>query len=426
MDRVLSIIMGGGKGTRLYPLTKERAKPAVPFGGKYRLVDIPISNSINSGFLKIYVLTQFLSASLHVHVSSTYLFDSFSKGFVQLLAAEQGFDDTGWYQGTADAVRKNLHHFRGQQPSHYLILSGDQLYRMDLEDFYRQHVASGAEISIAATPVDRSQAVAFGILKVDETGKTLEFVEKPPIETDISSLRIPGHLHPDKKQLGAGKEYLASMGIYCFNADTLERALDSDSADFGKEIIPQLIAETDVHAYVFTGFWEDIGTIRSFYETNINLAAIAPDFNFYEETRPIYSHRRDLPASKFNFCSLSQSLAADGCIITNASINNSIIGIRTIIDSGANLDGVVCMGADYYETPDTIAANAKKGIPSIGIGRGCMVRQAIIDKNARIGEGCRIGVDAIPRDDGDYESYSINEGIIVIHKNGVIAPNTVI
>ena len=426
MDNVLSIIMGGGKGSRLYPLTKERAKPAVPFGGKYRLVDIPISNSINSGFRKIYVLTQFLSASLHVHVSSTYLFDTFSKGFVQILAAEQAFDDTGWYQGTADAVRKNLHHFRDQQPSHYLILSGDQLYRMDLEHFYRQHVASGAEVSIAATPVDREQAVAFGILRVDETGRTKEFVEKPPLDTDISSLKIPPHLHPNKEQLRTGKEYLASMGIYCFNASTLERALDSESADFGREIIPQLIAETHAHAYVFAGFWEDIGTIRSFYETNINLASIAPDFNFYEEARPIYTHRRDLPASKFNFCSISQSLAADGCIITNASINNSIIGIRTIIDSGANLDGVVCMGADYYETPHTIAENAEKGIPNIGIGRGSMVRQAIIDKNARIGEGCRIGVDSITRKEGDYESYSVHDGIIVIHKNAVIAPSSVI
>ncbi len=426
MDEVLSIIMGGGKGSRLYPLTKERAKPAVPFGGKYRLVDIPISNSINSGFRKIYVLTQFLSASLHVHVSSTYLFDTFSKGFVQILAAEQAFDDTGWYQGTADAVRKNLHHFRDQAPSHYLILSGDQLYRMDLEDFYRQHVASGAKVSIAATPVDREQAVAFGILRVDETGRTQEFVEKPPLETDISSLKIPPHLHPNKEQLKAGKEYLASMGIYCFDAETLETALDSESADFGREIIPQLIAETHAHAYVFTGFWEDIGTIRSFYETNINLASIAPDFNFYEEARPIFTHRRDLPASKFNFCSISQSLAADGCIITNASINNSIIGIRTIIDSGANLDGVVCMGADYYETPATIEENARKGIPNIGIGRGSMVRQAIIDKNARIGEGCRIGVDSIPREEGDYESYSIHDGIIVIHKNAVIAPSSVI
>lgn len=426
MDNVLSVIMGGGKGTRLYPLTKERAKPAVPFGGKYRLVDIPISNSINSGFRKIYVLTQFLSASLHVHVSSTYLFDTFSKGFVEILAAEQGFDDTGWYQGTADAVRKNLHHFRGQQPSHYLILSGDQLYRMDLRDFYEKHVESGAEVSIAATPVDREQAVGFGILHVDESGKTLEFVEKPPLDSDVSALRIPPHLHPNKKQLESGKEYLASMGIYCFNAVALEAALDSDFTDFGKEIIPDLISKTDVNAYVFSGFWEDIGTIRSFYETNLNLASITPDFNFYEENRPIYTHRRDLPASKFNYCSISQSLAADGCIITNASINHSIVGIRTIIDAGANLDGVVCMGADYYETPATLAANAKKGVPNIGIGRGSMVREAIIDKNARIGEGCRIGVDGIPREEGDYDSYSIHDGIIVIHKNAVIPPNTII
>lgn len=426
MTQVLTIILGGGKGTRLYPLTKNRAKPAVPFGAKYRLVDIPISNSINAGFKRIYVLTQFNSASLHLHLANTYIFDSFTRGFVEILAAEQTFDYAGWYEGTADAVRKNMHHFKSQRPEHYLVLSGDQLYRMDLLDFYQKHVDSGADVSIAATPVDRESAEGFGIMSVDSSGKITEFLEKPEPSRDISGFRIPSKLHPDKAMQAKGRDYLASMGIYFFKAEALEKALDNELTDFGKEIIPQMIATSKVHSYIYTGFWEDIGTIKNFYETNINLATINPDFNFYDEDKPIFTHKRDLPASKFNFCTLSQSLAADGCIITNASIANSIVGLRTLIESGANLDGVVCMGADYYETPEEKARNVAKGIPHIGIGRGSLVKKAIIDKNARIGEGCRIGVDAIERVDGDHGTYYIRDGVIVIEKNAVIANGTVI
>lgn len=426
MNNVLSIIMGGGKGTRLYPLTKNRAKPAVPFGAKYRLVDIPISNSINAGFKQIYILTQFNSASLHLHLANTYIFDSFTRGFVEILAAEQTFDHSGWYEGTADAVRKNFVHFRTQNPSDYLILSGDQLYRMDLSDFYRRHLESGADVTVATTPVTREAAVGFGILTVEKDGQINAFTEKPPLSVDISNMRIPQNLHPEKQQLAAGKEYLASMGIYFFKAEALEKALNNQFTDFGKEIIPMLISQMKVFPYVYTGFWEDIGTIKSFYETNINLATINPDFNFYDEHAPIYTHRRDLPASKFNRCELSRSLAADGCVITNATIHGSIVGIRTFIESGSHLDGVVCMGADHYETAEDRAENRRNGIPDIGIGRDVVVRRAIIDKNARIGDGTRIGTSDGTPEDGDFEHHYVRDGIIIIPKNAIVPPGTII
>jgi len=426
MNNVLTIILGGGKGTRLYPLTKDRAKPAVPFGAKYRLVDIPISNSINAGFKKIYVLTQFNSASLHLHLANSYMFDSFTRGFVEILAAEQTFDHAGWYEGTADAVRKNLHHFKSQRPAHYLILSGDQLYRMNLLDFYRKHLESDADVTIAATPVDREAATGFGIMQADNKSQITSFVEKPPMSQNIDSMKIPDKIHPSPEMQGAGKEYLGSMGIYFFKAEVLERALDNKETDFGKEIIPQLIESKKSQAYIYTGFWEDIGTIKNFYETNLNLASINPLFNFYDEDMPIYTHKRDLPASKFNYCSISQTLAGDGCVITNASIQHSVIGIRTFIESGSSLDGVVCMGADWYETPEDRNRNRKEGIPDFGIGRGTLVKGAIIDKNARIGEGCRIGVDNLPREDGDHGHYYFREGIIIIPKNAIIPNGTII
>ncbi len=427
-SKVLSIILGGGKGTRLYPLTKDRAKPAVPFGGKYRLVDIPISNCINSDLRQIYILTQFNSASLHMHLASTFQFDTFSKGFCEILAAEQTFDHSGWYMGTADAVRKNFSHFRSTSPEYYMILSGDQLYRMDLEHFMRTHIESGAEVTIAATPVTREQADDLGILQVDKKRIIQSFREKPGPEPDISDMKMPREAYTDEngKQYNAGRHYLASMGIYIFNASTMDECLDNDHTDFGHEIIPEAIQERKVNAYIYNGFWEDIGTIKSFYECNINLASVNPDFNFYDEDRPIYTHRRDLPTSKINFCTISQSLASEGSIITNASIVNSIVGIRTIIESGANLEGVVSMGADFYETESSKAANDKKGIPHIGIGAGSIIKNAIIDKNARIGNGCRIGIDNKKRPDGDYDNYYIRDGLIVIPKNAVLPAGTVI
>ncbi len=426
-ERTIAIVLGGGKGTRLYPLTMDRAKPAVPFAGKYRLVDIPISNCINSGIRQIYILTQFNSASLHNHISNTYIFDTFSNGFVEILAAEQTNQTDTWYQGTADAVRKNMKHFHDQNADYYIILSGDQLYRMDLKDMLDRHVSSGAELTIAAKPISREQATGLGIIGCDNDGIITKFYEKPAIDLDISEYKVSdSFMHASLgKHVDASNEYLASMGIYIFNAKSMEEVLNNDKTDFGKEIIPDVIKQRKVATYLFDGFWEDIGTIKAFYETNLDLASINPQFNFYNEMMPIYTHRRHLPATKVNFCNISSSLTSEGSIITNAYIVNSIIGVRTIIESGASLDGVYCMGASYYETEAEKLANAKKGVPNIGIGRGTIIRKAIIDQNARIGDGCRIGIDDIPRQEGDFAMYSIHDGIIVINKNAVIKNGTV-
>ncbi len=424
MEKIISIILGGGKGQRLYPLTANRAKPAVPFGGKFRIVDIPISNCMHAGMRKIFVLTQFNSASLHKHINNTYRFDTFTRGFVELLAAEQTLESSDWYQGTADAVRKNLLHFEDHAPTHYVILSGDQLYRMDLQDMYEAHVESGAEVTVASIPVTRDKATGLGILQADESYRITKFIEKPPGSQDISALAIPRQIREQQELDAVGDLFLASMGIYVFTAGVLKKALDNALTDFGSEIIPALIEKMKISTYIFDGYWEDIGTIKSFYEANINLASINPSFNLYEENAPIFTHRRDLPPSKINYSTISQSLAAEGSIITNANIANSIVGIRTIIESGASLDGVVCMGADYYETAED--REERKGVPNIGIGQGCIIKRAIIDKNARIGDNCRIGIDPIPRQDGDFDTYSIRDGIIVIPKGTVLKPGTVL
>jgi glucose-1-phosphate adenylyltransferase len=423
MYKVLSIVLGGGKGSRLFPLTKERSKPAVPFGGKYRLVDIPISNCINSGFRHIYILTQYNSASLHLHLARTYNFDAFSSGFCEILAAEQTLTHTGWYEGTADAVRKNLTHFRPQHPTHYLILAGDQLYRMDFSDMFKRHLESGAKLTVACTTASRQDVSALGIMRVDERNAIQEFMEKPGPTRDISAFRLPERLLDENSR---DKPYLASMGIYIFDADLMEEALQTDLADFGGEIIPEFIKTVPTNSYIFRGYWEDIGTIKSFYEANLALATINPAFNFYDEQAPIYTRMRNLPASKINNCTINQALCSDGCIITNSTIQHSVIGIRTIVESGANLDGVVCMGADFYQTAAQKAAAAKVGLPPIGIGRGCIIKNAIIDKNACIGENCRIGIDSRERTEGEHDNYWIVDGIIVIPKGAVLKPGTVI
>ncbi len=421
MKKVLTIILGGGKGSRLFPLTKERAKPAVPFGGKFRLIDIPISNSINSGLNNIYILTQFESASLNTHISKSYRFDTFSGGFVEILAASQNYDNSGWYEGTADAVRKNLSRFHPHKPDAYLILSGDQLYKMDIVDFLRKHRESGADISIAATPVSRNDAQGLGILKIDEKDNITDFVEKPSADQDISSLRVPG------KSPDPSKEYLASMGIYIFNADVMEKCLDNDFTDFGHQIIPDAIGKHKVLSYVYNGYWEDIGTIRSFYEANLNLASPLPNYNLYDEESPVYTHMRNLPPSKMLACNFNNAMAAEGSIISNAFVSHSLIGIRTIIRQGASLDGVYIMGADHYETDKDKEENRELNIPHIGIGAGTLIKGAIIDKNARIGSNCRIGIDNhIERRDGDYGNYHIVEGIIVIHKDAVLPDGSLI
>ena len=427
-SKMIAVILGGGKGTRLYPLTKERSKPAVPLAGKYRLVDIPISNCINCGIREIYLLTQFNSASLHHHISSTYNFDSFSKGFVELLAAEQTPQSSSWYQGTADAVRKNLKHFTYSDAEYCLILSGDQLYRMDFNDMLERHIKSGAEITIAGKTISRKEASGLGIIGANSTSRITKFIEKPKEDQDISALKVNEKLL--KEQLGQevneNNEYIASMGIYIFNMKTLVELLDNDKDDFGKEIIPDAIKTRRVYCYLFDGFWEDIGTIKAFYNLHQNLVSIDPAFNFYDEKNPIFTHRRFLPATKINMCNFVSSLAAEGSIITNASVHNSIIGVRMLVEKYSSLDGVYCMGANRYETKKEKALNAEIGRPNLGIGENTHIARTIIDMDARIGNNCRIGVDTIERKDGDYENYSVHDGIIVIHKAATLANGTVI
>ena len=423
MAKVLSIILGGGKGTRLYPLTKERSKPAVPFGGKHRIVDIPISNCINSGFNKIYILTQFNSASLHMHISKAYNFDRFSNGFVEILAAEQTLEHSGWYEGTADAVRKNFMHFKTQNPTHYIILSGDQLYQMDLEAYLNEHIKSGAQITIATTAVTRQDASGFGIMKVDKNNRITEFMEKPAPDLDISDWIIPD----SARTPGAtkGKDFLASMGIYIFDAPVLEEALNNSYTDFGKEIIPQTLKKYRVNSYIYDGYWEDIGTIKSFYDATINLTSITPSFNFYDEERPIYTHMRNLPPSKLNNANIIRSTTSEGCVITESTITDSVIGIRSIIEKNTQLVGVVAMGADYYESEAEKLENKKKGIPNVGIGENTRVQRAIIDKNARIGKNCSIGYCPEKPTDGDHGMYYAADGIIIIRKNAIIPDGTI-
>lgn len=423
-SRVLSLILGGGKGTRLYPLTKDRSKPAVSFGGKYRIVDIPLSNCINSGFNKIYLLTQFNSASLHMHIANSYNFDRFSKGFVEILAAEQTLEHSGWYEGTADSVRKNFVHFKAQNPSHYIILSGDQLYHMDLKAFFEAHVASGADVTIATTAVNRRDASGFGIMKIDDKNRITEFMEKPKPDLNIDDWKIPAAARaPD---LPAEKEYLASMGIYIFNAKTMEEVLDNDKTDFGKEVIPMAIKTKKINSYVFDGYWEDIGTIRSFYEATLDLTNPEPKFNIFDEAHPIYTHARNLPPCKMNHADITASLTGDGCIITDSMITKSVIGVRSVIEAGTILKGTIIMGADYYESAEEKESNRKAGIPNIGIGRHCHIEKTIIDKNARIGENCQINVTGKKYEDGDHGTFYSADGIIVIRKNAVIPAGTII
>lgn len=419
--KVLSLILGGGKGTRLYPLTKTRSKPAVPFGGKHRIIDIPLSNLINSGLKKIYVLTQFNSASLNLHLARAYVFDGFTDGFVEILAAEQTFEHSGWYEGTADSVRKNLKHFSDIDFTHYAIVAGDQLYRMDFKKFLQAHIESDSEISIACTPVTREAASSFGIMKVNTKNEITEFIEKPNPNLNIDKWKIPATSKLKAKD--PSKEYLASMGIYIFNRKVMEASLDNDMMDFGKEVIPSSIGKYKMTAFLHEGYWEDIGTIRSFYDANLALTDIQPDFDFYDVEMPIYTHNRNLPPSKINFAELEYVNCSDGCIITKCTITKSIIGVRSIIESGSRLEGVYCLGADFYETQDEKQENIKAGIPSVGIGKNCKIKRAIIDKNARIGNDVSIGV-GTRKPDGDYGFYHVVDGIYVTLKNAIIPDGT--
>jgi len=423
--KVLTIIMGGGHGVRLFPLTRERAKPAVPLAGKYRLVDIPISNSINSEMRRIFLLTQFLSASLHRHVYGSFKFDHFSGGFVEILAAEQSHTDTSWYQGTADAVRKNLIHFRNVDFDYALILSGDQLYRMDFRKILEQHVESGADITISTIPVTRGAAQGLGIMQIDADRRIVRFVEKPKEPELLDSLGLDRASYPRLGIEGDQEFFLASMGIYLFNRDVLFRLLDNDLADFGKHIIPETIQSQRVFSYVFQGYWEDIGTIRAFFEANLDLTSELPRFNFFDMSAPIYTRARFLPASKINGATLDHAIISEGCIINHCRISSSIVGLRFLVDAGSHINRTVIMGADYFESLESIRQNAAENRPRIGIGKNTRIDYAIIDKNTRIGDNCVITPEGKP-DTVDHPLYYIRDGIVIIPKDTVIPHETVI
>jgi len=420
------VIMGGGAGTRLFPLTKERAKPAVPLAGKYRLVDIPISNCINSDLKRMYLLTQFNSASLHRHVSQSYKFDHFSGGFVEILAAEQTFSDTSWYQGTADAVRKNLVHLLNHDFDYLLILCGDQLYRMDFRKMISQHIETGAELTIATIPVHRREAEALGIMQIDQQRRITRFVEKPKDPAVQDSLKIPHELYNLLEISGDGEDLLlGSMGIYIFNRDVLIKLLDNTMTDFGKHIIPAAIETHRVFSYVFQGYWEDIGTIRAFFEANIDITSELPRFNFFDMTAPIFSRPRWLPASKINGAQIDHAIISDGCIISHSEIRQSIIGIRSNISPGTHLHRTIMLGSDYYESAASITENEAAGNPRIGIGSNTRIENAIIDKNARIGNDVVITAAGKP-ENADHQMYFIRDGIVIIPKNGIVPHGTVI
>ena len=423
--KVLSIILGGGQGTRLFPLTRERAKPAVPLAGKYRLVDIPLSNCINSGLKRIYLLTMFNSASLHRHISQSYKFDHFGSGFVEILAAEQTYTDTSWYQGTADAVRKNLTHFLNVDFQYALILSGDQLYRLDFRRILAQHVETGADVTIATIPVGRGDAQSLGIMQIDSERRIVRFVEKPKEAALLDSLRLDRESYP-KLGIEEDREYfLASMGIYVFNREVLLQLLDSSLTDFGKHIIPGAIANQRVFSYVFQGYWEDIGTIRSFFEANLNLTSDLPKFNFFEMSAPIFTRPRFLPASKINGAAIDHGIISDGCIINHCKISQSIIGVRCRVEEGSHITRTIALGSDYFESEDSVQQNIAANRPRIGIGKNTRIDYAIIDKNARVGDNCVISPAGKP-ENVDNPLYYIRDGIVIIPKNGIIPHGTVI
>jgi glucose-1-phosphate adenylyltransferase len=415
-NKTLAIIMGGGAGTRLFPLTKDRAKPAVPLAGKYRLVDIPISNCLNSGFRQVYILTQFNSMSLHRHITASYKFDNFSPNFVEILAAQQTTEGARWYQGTADAVRQNLRYFLEGPYEYYLILSGDQLYRMDYSVLMQQHIESSADITLATTPVDRTAASAFGIMHSDANRHIVRFEEKPKDPKLLDELTIPPELLKTLDLPADSDLFQGSMGIYVFNRDVLIKCLAGDQDDFGKHIIPGALQQYKVMVYIFKGYWEDIGTIRAFFEANLALTDALPPYNFFDWRAPIYTHPRFLPASKVNAATVRRAIIADGCIISDAHIDRAIIGVRSVIEGGATIRNSVIMGADFYEE---LAERTDRNVPPIGIGRNSVVDRAIIDKNARIGENVVITPDG-KAPNVDSENYYIRDGVVVIPKNAVL------
>ena len=425
---LLAVILGGGAGKRLFPLTAQRSKPAVPLGGKYRLVDVPISNCINSDVIRMFVLTQFNSASLNRHIATTYRFSPFADGFVEILAAEQTPESPEWFQGTADAVRQVLPHIRDWRIDTLLILSGDHLYRMDYRKFLARHYETNADLTISVIPVAALGAGEFGVLKTDSDGRIIEFREKPKGDA-LDAMRV------DTTTLGLSEEearlrpFLASMGIYVFKYERLEQLLREETSqlDFGREVIPNAIGSYNVQAYLFNGYWEDIGTIGAFYKANLDMTSAIPTFNLYDAEAPMFTRARYLPPSKIDKAEISDSIVSDGCIISGATISRSLIGLRSRVSTGAKIEGSYVMGADYYQTLEDMQADRGAGRPWIGIGEGTIIRRAIIDKNARIGANVKILNEAgVENVDGPGGSYYIRDRIVIIPKNGSIPDGMVV
>jgi glucose-1-phosphate adenylyltransferase len=429
VKRVLGIILGGGAGTRLYPLTKMRAKPAVPLAGKYRLIDIPISNCINSDIFKIYVLTQFNSASLNQHVSRTYGFAGFQQGFVEILAAQQTPENLDWFQGTADAVRQYLWLFEELDVDEYLILSGDHLYRMDYRDFVKRHREANADVTLSVLPVDEKRASSFGLMKINGSGRIIDFSEKPKgealkqMQVDTSALGLSSE---EAKQ----KPYIASMGIYLFNRDVLINLLKQQPqhTDFGKEILPSAARDYKIKAHLFNDYWEDIGTIESFFNANLALVKQPnPSFSFYDEEAPIFTRARYLPPTKQLKCQVTQSMISEGCVLKECQISNSVIGIRTRIESGCIIEDSLLMGADYYQSNFERRGDCSRTKVPLGVGAGSTIRNAIIDKNARI--GCNVKIlnkDRVEEAEREDQGFYIRSGIVTVLRGAVLADDTVI
>jgi glucose-1-phosphate adenylyltransferase len=426
MASVLGIILGGGRGGRLFPLTKHRSKPAVPIAGKYRLIDIPVSNCIHSGIARIFVLTQFNSASLNRHINLTYKFDAFHEGFVDILAAEQTMENADWFQGTADAVRKSLRHFQRFDPDHYLILAGDHLYQMDYRRMLDTHLESKADITVAVSPVSDSDASQLGILKADRQGRITDFVEKPARHQTLDDYRIDSEIRRKFEVFNEDLQLLGSMGVYLFRKEVLHELLtDSDHADFGKEIIPAAIQVRRVQAHVFTGYWRDVGTIQAFYESNLDLVTENPHFHFFTEPFKIFTHARFLPASKIRGLQARNALICEGCLIEDATLENALIGVRTVIQKDAVIKNSYIMGSDYYEDDPEAAPMHRRRTPTVGIGEGSHINGAIVDKNARIGKGVIIGPKN-PDENTSGAGFMVKDGITIIEKDAVIPDRTVI
>jgi glucose-1-phosphate adenylyltransferase len=425
---VLAVILGGGAGSRLFPLTQQRSKPAVPIAGKYRLVDIPISNCINSDIINIYVLTQYNSASLNRHIGRTYRFSRFSDGFVEILAAEQTPDSPQWFQGTADAVRQVLPHIRDWRIDTLLILSGDHLYRMDYRKFLARHFESKADVTVSVIPFVREAAEEFGLLKADETGRITEFREKPK-GAALEEMRVDTTAFGLSAEEAARRPFLASMGIYVFNYKKLEGLLSQNSkwVDFGREVIPAAIQNYNVQAFLFDDYWADIGTISAFHSANLDLTTAVPRFNLFDAEAPIYSRARYLPPSKIHDSEIIDSIISEGCIIRRARLRRSIIGLRSRIEPGTVLEETYLMGADFYQTVEDVLKDAAAGLPRIGIGENTVIRRAIVDKNARIGANCRLLNEAnVENADNEAAGYYIRDRIIIVSKNATVKDGTVV